>query len=40
MKEHVREAVIVEFVSIPRSHDGFLSVIVIKFPIPSCRTSF
>jgi hypothetical protein len=34
----IRETVIDYFVTIPRAHDGFLSVVVIGSPILSCRT--
>jgi hypothetical protein len=34
----IRGTLIANVVTIPRAHDGFLSVMVIKFPILSCRT--
>jgi hypothetical protein len=37
-KQNVRETVIDDVVTILRGHEGFLFVIVIKFPILSCRT--
>jgi predicted kinase len=36
MKQHVRERHQRDVVTIARAHDGFLSAIVIKFPILSC----
>jgi hypothetical protein len=37
MKQHVRDGHQRDVVAIARAHDGFLSVIVIQFPILSCR---